>query len=247
MSGPSELEIMLELEEVSHSYLARKANFERGVHQVLSDVSLKLFRGESLGVVGRNGAGKTTLLRLMAGILEPSSGKIRRQHGASFSLLSLGLGFQPQLTGRDNARPSAMLQGATAHIAEDYLESIKDFSELGDSFDEPVITYSAGMLARLGFSTALQTKVDVMLIDEVLSVGDRAFRRKATQAMKERITGEQTVVLVSHSEQHIKNMCDVAAWIQDGVLRAYGCVDEVLEQYVLADPKRAIANASKIQ
>ncbi|MEM1402831.1 MAG: ABC transporter ATP-binding protein [Pseudomonadota bacterium] len=228
MSQQKDREVLLELVGVSHSYHARRANFERGIHRVLKEVSLKLYRGESLGIIGRNGAGKTTLLRLMAGILAPSSGEIRRQPGASISLLSLGLGFQPQLTGRDNARLSAMLQGASPAEADACLAPIREFSELASSFDEPVVTYSAGMRARLGFATALQTKVDVMLIDEVLSVGDKAFREKAAAAMRERIVSDQTVVLVSHSEQQISRMCDVAAWIEGGELRGYGVAEEVL-------------------
>lgn len=231
MDSTSNRAVMLELVDVSHSYHARRANFERGIHRVLDNVSLALRRGETLGVIGGNGAGKTTLLRLMAGIVAPSSGLIRRAPGASCSLLTLGLGFQPNLTGRDNARLSALLQGATRQQAEACLESIQEFSELGVSFDEPVKTYSQGMRARLGFSTALQTHVDVLLIDEVLSVGDRRFREKAAAAMRDRITGEQTVVLVSHSDRQIADMCDRAAWIDGGRLRALGGVDEVLEQY----------------
>ena len=231
MSDVTEKEALLELADVSHSYHARQANFEKGLHQVLRGVSMKLHRGESLGIIGRNGAGKTTLLRLMAGILAPTRGEVKRKTGTSCSLLSLGLGFQPQLSGRDNARLSAMLQGATPSEADTFLEPIREFSELGGSFDEPVVTYSSGMQARLGFATALQTKVDIMLIDEVLSVGDKAFRQKAAAAMRQRILSDQTVVLVSHNEQQVSRICDVAAWIEDGELRAYGAVDEVLAVY----------------
>ena len=234
-----EADIMLELKDVSHAYPARKANFEYGIHRVLDDVSLTLRRGETLGVLGKNGAGKTTLLRLMAGILAPTRGDIRRVAGATYSLLTLGLGFQPHLSGRDNARLSALLQGATREEAEVCLEPIKAFSELGASFDEPVKTYSAGMLSRLGFSTALQTRVDVLLVDEVLSVGDRGFREKSAQAMRERMVGEQTVVLVSHLESQIEEVCDWAVWIDGGVVRRRGAVDRVLHAYqqeVLAGP-----------
>ncbi|GAB5413361.1 MAG: hypothetical protein Cons2KO_09640 [Congregibacter sp.] len=229
---PVDASVMLELDTVSHSYHARRSNFEKGLHRVLDEVSLKLYRGQTLGVLGRNGAGKTTLLRLMAGILAPRSGTISRRPGVSCSLLSLGLGFQLQLTGRDNARLSALLQGASPNEAEAGLETIREFSELGASFDEPVKTYSAGMRARLGFSTALQTRVDVLLIDEVLSVGDQAFRQKAAAAMREHISGEQTVVLVSHAEQQIAQMCDRAIWIEDGRLIADGPTDEVLAAYL---------------
>ena len=216
---------------MSHSYQARRANFEHGEHRVLDDVSLQVRRGQTLGVIGRNGAGKSTLLRLMAGILAPNHGQIVRAPGVTCSLLSLGLGFQDQLTGRDNARLSALLQGASRDEAEACLESINDFAELGPSFDEPVKTYSAGMRARLGFATALQTRVDVLLIDEVLAVGDRRFRAKASAAMQQHMKGAQTVVLVSHHERQVERLCDVVAWIEEGRLRQVGSAAAVTASY----------------
>jgi lipopolysaccharide transport system ATP-binding protein len=222
---------MLELSHVSHSYHARRANFEHGLHRVLDDVCLRIHRGETLGILGRNGAGKTTLLRLLAGVLAPRAGEVWRHPGASCSLLTLGLGFQPRLSGRDNALLSAMLQGATRRQATAWLEEIRDFSELGPSFDEPVATYSSGMRARLGFSTAIMTRVDILLVDEILSVGDAVFRQKARAVMQERLTGEQTVVLVSHQEDQVAALCDTAAWIDAGRIRAHGAVDEVLGVY----------------
>jgi lipopolysaccharide transport system ATP-binding protein len=224
-------EVLLELRGVSHSYTARKANFEHGEHRVLDDVSLQVRRGRTLGVIGRNGAGKTTLLRLMAGILAPNHGEVWRAPGTTCSLLSLGLGFQDQLTGRDNARLSALLQGATRAEAEEFLEPINKFAELGPSFDEPVKTYSAGMRARLGFATAIQTRVDVLLIDEVLAVGDRQFRAKAASAMEQHLKGAQTVVLVSHNERQVERLCDEVAWVDGGMLVALGNPVEVLRRY----------------
>jgi len=223
--------LVLELQGVSHSYHARRANFERGLHRVLDNVSLRIHRGETLGILGRNGAGKTTLLRLLAGVLAPRAGTVWRRPGASCSLLTLGLGFQPHLSGRDNALLSAMLQGATRRQAQACLEEIREFSELGPSFEEPVATYSAGMRSRLGFSTAIMTRVDILLIDEILSVGDAAFRKKARSLMEDRLTGEQTVVLVSHQEDQVASLCDTAAWIDAGRIRAHGAVDDVLAAY----------------
>lgn len=222
---------MLELMDVSHSYVARRENFDHGVHHVLNRVSLQLFRGETLGIIGRNGAGKTTMLRLMAGIFRPTLGEIRRQPGATCAMLSLGLGFQDALSGRDNALLAAMLQGATRRQAQAWLADIREFSELGQSFEEPVKTYSSGMRARLGFTTALMTHVDILLIDEVLSVGDAAFREKALDAMKQRISGEQTVVFVSHAEGQIKQLCNRALWIEGGEIRAEGAPEGVLREY----------------
>lgn len=237
MSGQSaiddrpESDVMLELVDVSHNYLGRRENFDHGVHHVLDRVSLRLYRGETLGIIGRNGAGKTTMLRLMAGIFQPTSGRILRQPGSSCALLSLGLGFQDGLSGRDNALLSAMLQGTSKRQAKAWLPNIQAFSELGQSFDEPVKTYSSGMRARLGFTTALMTQVDILLIDEVLSVGDASFREKALDAMKRRIAGEQTVVFVSHAEVQVKQLCNRAVWIEEGELRAEGSPEAVLNQY----------------
>lgn len=224
-------DVMLSMRGVSHSFTARRENYEHGVHDVLSDVSFELYRGEVLGVIGRNGVGKSTLLRLMAGILAPREGVIERCPGASCSLLSLGLGFQGQLSGRDNARLSAILQGYDRRTAEGCLEDIADFSELGRSFDEPVKTYSAGMQARLGFSTALMTHVDILLIDEILTVGDVEFRKKASKAMSEKIAGDQTVVLVSHAEPQVKALCNRVILLDQGRLVFDGDAKEAFELY----------------
>lgn len=224
-------EPVIELENVSHSYRARGRNFEHGMHKVLDEVSFSVYSGETVGIIGRNGAGKTTLLRLMAGVLAPKSGRIKMTSGTRCTLLSLGLGFKNDLSGRDNARLSALLQGASRRDAEACLNDINDFAELGQSFDEPVKTYSAGMRARLGFATALQTKVDVLLIDEILSVGDRQFREKAGKAMEEHVSGVQTVVLVSHMEDQLRDLCTRVAFIDGGRLVAAGPPDEVLRTY----------------
>ena len=146
--------------------------------------------------------------------------------------LSLGLGFQPQLTGRDNARLTALLQGASKAEADGHLEEVKAFSELGDSFEEPVKTYSAGMRARLGFSAALLINVEVLLIDEVLSVGDRYFRKKATAAMRERIGGRQTAVLVSHSTALLRNLCTRAICLDNGAISFDGDIEAAVDNYL---------------
>jgi lipopolysaccharide transport system ATP-binding protein len=194
-------------------------------------VSLELYQGETLGIIGRNGVGKTTMLQLMAGILAPTEGRVWQMPGKSSSLLTLGLGFKPDISGRDNALLAAMLQGSTQQQAKSYLEDIKAFADLGDSFEEPVKTYSAGMRARLGFTTALMTHVDILLVDEVLSVGDAQFRAKAESAMKERIGGEQTVVFVSHMDGQIENLCDRAILLERGAVAAEGDTARVLKAY----------------
>ena len=227
MSG-NERNVLLKLDEVSLSYRSKRTSFEHGQHKVLDRVSLELYQGETLGIIGRNGVGKTTMLQLMAGILAPTEGSVWQMPGKSSSLLTLGLGFKPDISGRDNALLAAMLQGSTQKQAESYLEDIKAFAELGDSFEEPVKTYSAGMRARLGFTTALKTHVDILLVDEVLSVGDAQFRAKAETAMKDRIGGEQTVVFVSHNDSQVKDLCDRAIWLQQGSVGAEGVVSEVM-------------------
>lgn len=224
-------DVMLQLEDVSLSYPSRRKSFDHGAHHVLDRVSLQVFEGETLGIIGRNGVGKSTTLRLMAGILAPTSGTVWQRPGKSASLLTIGLGFRPDLSGRDNATLAAMLQGATARQARSFLEEIKEFSELGDSFEEPVKTYSSGMLARLGFTTALKTHVDILLIDEVLSVGDALFREKAEAAMKSRISGDQTVVFVSHMEGQVREVCDRAICLYEGAVLAEGDPAAVLDAY----------------
>jgi lipopolysaccharide transport system ATP-binding protein len=224
-------EVMLALDNLSLSYQSGRKSFDHGSHHVLDAVSMNVYEGETLGIIGRNGVGKSTLLRLMAGILAPTHGEVYQRPGKTASLLTLGLGFRPDLSGRNNAMLAAMLQGSTKKQAREYLEEIKEFSELGDSFEEQVKTYSSGMKARLGFTTALKTHVDILLIDEVLSVGDARFRKKAANAMKSRIRSEQTVVFVSHMENHIQDICSRAVCLHQGKILAEGDPDEVLNAY----------------
>jgi lipopolysaccharide transport system ATP-binding protein len=224
--------IMLELDTVSLSYHSGKKSFDHGTHHVLNQVSMKLYEGESLGLIGRNGVGKTTTLRLMAGILAPTSGEVKIHPGKSASLLTLGLGFKQELSGRDNALLAAILQGSTRKQAESFLDEIAEFSELGESFNQPVKNYSSGMRARLAFTTALMTHVDILLIDEILSVGDAHFRGKALNAMQNRITGEQTVVFVSHMTDQVKDLCDRVIWLEHGKVMAEGESGEIIDAYV---------------
>ena len=234
--------IVLELNEVSLSYHAGGKAFDHGRHHVLKDVSMKLYESETLGIIGRNGVGKTTLLRVMAGILAPTKGRVKMESGKSASLLTLGLGFKPDLSGRDNALLAAMLQGSTQKQAISFLDDIKDFSELGDSFNEPVKNYSAGMRSRLAFTTALMTHVDVLLIDEILSVGDAHFRGKALTAMQGRITGDQTVVFVSHMADQVEKMCDRVIWLENGKIVAEGDAKEITSAYTASVAPASDAN-----
>lgn len=197
---------------------------------VLQDIGFELFPGETLGVIGRNAAGKSTLLRLLAGIIKHDRGTlINRAH--SVSLLSLQTGFVPYLTGRENAILSGILLGLRRREVEARMAAIIAFSELGAFIDQPLSTYSAGMRARLGFSVAYQVEPDILLIDEVLGVGDEEFRAKSTQAMHERMRSDKTIVLVSHHPGTIRDLCDRAVWIEAGTTRAVGAPAAVLSAY----------------
>lgn len=199
-------------------------------HVVLSDVSFDLVRGETLGIIGRNGVGKSTLLRVLAGILKPNWGEITWQTH-TVSLLSLNLGLDPNLNGMDNAILSGLLLGFNRKEAEQSLAGIVEFSELGDAMHEPVRTYSSGMNARLGFSIAIHLQPDVLLIDEILGVGDVEFQKKSSAALKQKINSDQTVVLVSHNAEQINVLCDRVVWIENGRVMATGRTEDVLKQY----------------
>lgn len=224
-------DIILSAKNVSLKYRTRSGLFNRFEHTALEDVSFELYRGETLGVLGRNGCGKSTLLRLLAGIINPTAGKVECDKLVSRALLSIGLGFRPDLSGRNNALLSAMLGGMSKRDAVEVLDEVNDFAELGGFFDQPVKTYSAGMRARLGFATAIKTEVDILLIDEVLSVGDAHFGNKAQAYMNDRIAGEQTVVFVSHNTSQVDKVCNRALWIESGKVKALGDTSVVTQEY----------------
>ncbi|MEO8803991.1 MAG: ABC transporter ATP-binding protein [Rudaea sp.] len=204
----------------------------------LEDVSMTLTRGERLGVIGRNGAGKSTLLRTLAGIITPDRGHVKRAP-VTCQLLSLALGFMPHLSGRDNAILSGLMLGLRRREIVSRLPAILEFSELGDFFEQPISSYSTGMSMRLGFSVAMQVNPDVLLIDEVLAVGDSAFQEKSGTALRERIHGGTTVVFVSHGDSQIRDVCNRALWIEHGRSVMQGNVDEVLRAYHAAAPVAA--------
>lgn len=208
------------------------------LHEALKSISLQLDHGQKLGIVGTNGAGKSTLMKVLAGVLLPDEGSIERSHGP-VQLLSLGLGFVPHLTGRQNAVLSGLMLGMRRKQVVPLLNQIKEFSELGDFFDEPIATYSNGMRARLGFSVAIQSAPDLFLIDETLSVGDPVFQRKAKEAIHSKLRSEATVVLVSHSASLLKSVCDRVLWIEQGKTVMEGEVGEVMAAYAEANAKAA--------
>ena len=197
-------------------------------YRVFDGINLELARGERLGVIGRNGAGKSTLLRIMAKIFAPYSGQVNWSPDVTVSLLTLGLGFRPDLTGRENALLACLLQGLSKHDAIAALDSIQAFCEIGDFFEAPVRTYSTGMRARLGFATALANRSDVILIDETLGVGDAVFKDKAQDALRRRMNEHRAIVIVSHAPTQIKMLCDRAIWIGEDGIQADGKPEEVI-------------------
>ena len=225
--------LLLSLEHVGLYYSRRQGFLKRSRYWALKDVSFDLHAGETLGVIGKNGVGKSTLLRVLAGIMAPDTGKVVvHRPDLRISLISLGAGFVPFLSGRENAILNGMMLGATRKEILSRMDDILAFSELDEFFDEPVNTYSTGMRARLGFSVALYLEPDVILLDEVLGVGDEAFRKKSTAAMKQRIRSDKTVVMVSHQVPLLRELCDRIVWIEAGETRAQGKVPDVLDAYL---------------
>ena len=221
---------LLSLENVSMRY-PMQGKGGPASHAVFENISLELAAGERLGILGKNGSGKSTLLRLMAKIFAPTSGQVRWAPDTTVSLLSLGLGFRPDLTGRENALLSCLLQGLSKANAKNSLREIEDFAELGDFFNQPVKTYSTGMRARLGFASALINRSDVILIDEVLTVGDQQFRLKAREALTNQMTKDRAVVIVSHAEEQITGLCSCATWLNNKTLTMPSSVDTVLQDF----------------
>ena len=221
---------LISLKDVGLTYKSGRGHF---VHQPLKKITFDVNAGETIGILGRNGTGKSSLLRILAGIIDPSCGYVDVKKNVTRSLLAIGVGFMPHISGRENALYSAMLNGIPKRKALSLLEKIEEFSELGEFFNQPVDSYSSGMMARLGFSTALMTEVDILLIDEVLSVGDYHFRRKAEDAMKSKIASDQTVILVSHDSDQVNQLCDRAIWINEGLITAEGHTPTVAHQYNL--------------
>lgn len=226
----SDRQLILELRNVHFSYTQGHSIGRRRKYPAIRGVSLKVFRGETVGIIGRNGCGKSTLLRLIAGIYRPDAGHIDR-HCSRISMLSLALGFDPQLSGRENAVLSGMLSGSSRQQVEAELDEIMRFADLGSFANEPIKTYSTGMRARLGFAVALKLRTDLMLLDEILSVGDVRFRSKAEAAMSDRINSDQTVIMVSHSIPQLRNFCDKVVWLGKGEVLAIGDPEAVTAQY----------------
>lgn len=214
-----------------HKSLFKKNAQKREPVHALKNLSFSLPRGEILGIVGKNGSGKSTLLRTIGGIFIPDSGTVDLK-GNTVSLLSIGVGFIPEISGRDNIMLSGMLLGFGEDIIREKLDSIIEFSELEKFIDYPVRTYSSGMYSKLAFSITASLETDIILIDEVLSVGDERFKKKSFAKMKELINDKQrTVLIVSHNTETIKTLCSQVLWINDGEYKMIGETRSVIEEY----------------
>jgi lipopolysaccharide transport system ATP-binding protein len=200
----------------------------------LQSVSFDIHEGETIGVLGRNGAGKSTLLRVLSAIIAPDRGRVEMRPGLQSTLLSIGVGSHSTLSGRENAVLNGMMLGASKQRMIQSLDRIREFSELGEFFDEPIYTYSSGMAARLGFATALEVDPDVMLIDEMLSVGDASFQLKSAGALMDRLRAGKTAVIVSHNSRTITDLCSRAVWIENGHSIAEGEAADVAARYEAA-------------
>ncbi len=206
-------------------------------HWALRGVSFEVPAGRSFGVIGANGAGKSTLLRLVSGITEPTEGEVAVA-GRMATLLDLGIGFMDHFTGRENVRLNCALLGMSAAQIEARFPEIIRFAELGDFIDHPVRTYSTGMNLRLGFAVAVHSDADVLVVDEVLAVGDQYFQRKCIRKIEEILGEGRTLLLVSHDLHAVRSLCDEAMWLDQGRARAVGPPREVIEQYLELDRLR---------
>lgn len=210
-------------------------NFKRNKPEnfvAVRGISFYVREGEILGIIGKNGSGKSTTLNALAGIFSPDSGSIDLK-GHNISLLSIGVGFQKEMTGRENIILSGMLLGFTEEQVRAKEEEIIKFAELGKFIDMPVRTYSSGMYSKLAFSITAILETDIMLIDEVLSVGDQKFKKKSYKKMKSLISNRnRTVVIVSHNISTLQELCDTVMWMHDGEIKRIGDPEEVLNEYV---------------
>lgn len=200
--------------------------------EALKGISFRVREGEILGVIGRNGSGKSTLVRVLAGIFEPDEGTVDLHHH-TVSLMSIGVGFQKKISGRENILLSGMLLGFSEGEIRQKMNEIIEFSELGAFIDRPVKTYSSGMYSKLAFSITAILETEIMLIDEVLSVGDARFKKKSLKKMKQLITDEnRTVIIVSHNNETLLELCDEILWIHEGKVKMQGGGKEVMAEYL---------------
>jgi ABC-type polysaccharide/polyol phosphate transport system ATPase subunit len=212
-------------------FFSKKNKDKNDILHVLKDINLEIKKGESVALIGVNGSGKSTLLKLMTKIIYPNKGTITT-NGKLTSLLELGAGFHEDFTGRENIYFNASIFGLTRDQIEEKIDDIIEFSELGDFIDNPVRTYSSGMYMRLAFSVAINVDAEILLIDEILAVGDQHFQDKCFAKLEELAKSNMTIVIVSHALDPIKNLCNRAIWISDGEVKEDGKCDKVIDDYL---------------
>ena len=196
----------------------------------LSGVSFEVEKGDVLGIIGHNGAGKSTLLKVISGIMNPTEGSVEA-HGNIVPMLELGSGFDFELSGRENIYLNGAILGYSEQFLDSKYQEIVDFSELGGFIEAPLRTYSSGMLARLAFSVACIVEPEILIVDEILSVGDADFQEKSRARMMELMTGGTTVFFVSHSLEQIREMCNKVLWLEHGHVQAFGDAEEICDRY----------------
>ena len=217
---------------ISQVFLNRKQiDLRDDEFYAVKNVSLRIYKGECVGLIGRNGCGKTTLLKMINGLIQPESGEIKT-NGTIQALIALGAGFDKRLNGLENIKTSAAISGISSKRTRQLIDQVIDFSELEDFIESPVSTYSSGMYARLGFSVAAFLNPDILLIDEILGVGDFAFQNKCFLKIQEIRNSGTTILLVSHSHAKIVQLCDRAIWIDRGTALVEGPADEVVKKYI---------------
>lgn len=211
--------------------LIRLGKGRKDEREILKDISLEIKKGEVVALIGVNGSGKSTLLKLMTKIIYPTKGNVETQ-GKLTSLLELGAGFHPDFSGRENIYFNASIFGLTRKEIDKRLEQIIEFSELGNFIDNPVRTYSSGMYMRLAFSVAINVDAEILLIDEILSVGDEHFQEKCFKKIEELKAMGKTIVFVTHGMGAVKRFCTRAVWLHQGEIKMDGDTREVIEEYV---------------
>ncbi len=219
---------VLSLKEFVVRALSGRLHYES--FTALEDVSFGVTKGQTLGLIGRNGAGKSTLLKVVAGILKPTAGTVACG-GSVAPMLELGSGFDMELTGRENVFLNGAILGCSEKLLREKYDEIVDFAELAPFMDSPIHTYSSGMLARLAFSVATVIEPEILIVDEILAVGDSAFQQKSRRRMMELMSGGTTVLFVSHNMAQIRELCSRVLWLEQGHVKMLGDADEVCSAY----------------
>lgn len=223
--------MIISLADVSVSYKTNNSLFGATLQPALNKLSLSLSEGENLGVVGSNGSGKTTLLKLIAGIIRPDTGRCTFKKGGRRSFLGLQSGFIGSMTGVENAKLTSLLLGVKNKHMKTCIDAVIQYSELGDRIHDCVFTYSAGMKARLAFAISVNSRPDLILIDEMMGVGDKAFKKKSSQTLRDMVMSDSSCVIVSHDVSYLQTVCNKILWLENGQSRIMGEADAVLKAY----------------